>query len=379
MQLVKLKDVVMRVKDKVDKDSTNLEYYIGGEHIDSGELCITRKGKIEGSTIGPAFHMHFMPGDVLLMSRNPHLKKAGVVDFEGICSDVSYICRTKNDEILSQRYLPFIFQTDHFWQFVEENKKGGLPFFLNWSDFEKYEFPLPSIEKQHELADLLWAAQSTKLSYIELLKQTEELVKSQFVEMFSDIPRVEYRKLSEVCKIITDGTHQPPKFIDKGIPFLLVSNITGNVIAYDTPKYISQETYDVLMKRTPIEIGDILLSTVGSYGHPAIVKDNRPFSFQRHIAYLKPDASKIDSVYLHTAILSDDVQKQIDDLVLGVAQKTLNLSAIRGIHIPVPSIDRQQAFNLFVEQTDKSKFEIQKAIEAINVMMKSLIEQNYNY
>ena len=69
MQIVKLKDVVMRVKDKIDKDSTNLEYYIGGEHIDSGELCITRKGRIEGSTIGPAFHMHFMPGDVLLMSR----------------------------------------------------------------------------------------------------------------------------------------------------------------------------------------------------------------------------------------------------------------------------------------------------------------------
>ena len=102
MQIVKLKDVVMRVKDKIDKDSTNLEYYIGGEHIDSGELCITRKGRIEGSTIGPAFHMHFMPGDVLLMSRNPHLKKAGVVDFEGICSDVSYICRTKDEAILSQ-------------------------------------------------------------------------------------------------------------------------------------------------------------------------------------------------------------------------------------------------------------------------------------
>ena len=114
MQTVKLKDVVMRVKDKIDKDNTHLEYYIGGEHIDSGELCITKKGKLEGSTIGPAFHMHFMPGDVLLMSRNPHLKKAGVVDFEGICSDVSYICRTKDENILSQRYLPFIFQTDHF-------------------------------------------------------------------------------------------------------------------------------------------------------------------------------------------------------------------------------------------------------------------------
>ena len=188
------------------------------------------------------------------------------------------------------------------------------------------------------------------------------LFKSQFIEVFSDIPRDEYKKLSEVCKIITDGTHQPPKFVDKGIPFLLVSNITGNVITYDTPKYISQETYDVLMKRTPIEIGDILLSTVGSYGHPAIVKDDRPFSFQRHIAYLKPDECKIDSVYLHTAILSSDVQKQIDVLVLGVAQKTLNLSAIRGIKIPVPSIDRQKTFNMFVEQSDKSKFVVQIAI-----------------
>lgn len=68
MQKVKLKDVVMRVKDKIDKDSTDLEFYVGGEHIDSGELCITKKGRIEGSTIGPAFHMHFMPGDVLLIN-----------------------------------------------------------------------------------------------------------------------------------------------------------------------------------------------------------------------------------------------------------------------------------------------------------------------
>ena len=159
---------------------------------------------------------------------------------------------------------------------------------------------------------------------------------------------------------------------------MLVSNITGNVITYETPKYISQETYDALMKRTPIEIGDILLSTVGSYGHPAIVKENRPFSFQRHIAYLKPDASKIDSVFLHTAILSDDVQKQIDDLVLGVAQKTLNLSAIRGIQIPVPSIDRQQSFNLFVEQLDKSKFELRQGIANINNLMNSLMQQDFS-
>lgn len=186
MARYKLSDVVMRIKDKVDKDNTDLEFYIGGEHFDNGEICITKRGVIKESTIGPAFHMRFKPGDVLLMSRNPHLRKAGVVDFEGICSDVSYVCRTKNENILMQRFLPFIFQTDDFWKFAEENKGGSTNFFLNWSDFERYEFELPSIEKQRQLTEILWAAQNTKLAYLELLRQTDELVKSQFIEMFGD-------------------------------------------------------------------------------------------------------------------------------------------------------------------------------------------------
>ena len=125
MPKVKLKDVVMRVKEKVDKDNTDLEYYVGGEHIDGNEICVSRRGVIQGSTIGPAFHMAFKAGDVLLMSRNPHLRKASMADFDGICSDVSYICRTKDESVLLQSFLPFLMQTNDFWRFAEENKKGG--------------------------------------------------------------------------------------------------------------------------------------------------------------------------------------------------------------------------------------------------------------
>src|SRR5699024_3162621 len=101
--------------------------------------------------------------------------------------------------------------------------------------------------------------------------------------------------MAEICKVITDGTHQPPEFTNTGIPFLLVSNIVTNEICYDTEKFISEETYNELIKRTPIEVGDILLSTVGSYGHPAIVKIDSRFCFQRHIAYLKPKLDIVDS------------------------------------------------------------------------------------
>ena len=211
----------------------------------------------------------------------------------------------------------------------------------------------------------------------EQLSKLDQLVKSRFIEMFGNVPEAEHTTMPEVCSIITDGTHQPPKFVSSGIPFLFVSNIVTNKITYNAEKFISEETYKELMKRTPIEIGDILLSTVGSYGHPAVVETDRPFSFQRHIAYLKPKKDVINSIYLYGALLSADVQKQINERVKGIAQKTLNLSEIRKLHFPLPSVEVQNQFATFVEQTDKLKFEVKQALEKLEILKKSLMQKYF--
>lgn len=228
---------------------------------------------------------------------------------------------------------------------MEKNIRGVAVKGINIGYLRELKMPVCSRERQDELAMLYQQSDKSKFNSF----------KSQFIEMFKSIQRDEYKPLKEVCTLITDGTHNPPKFKDSGIPFILVSNITGNVVTYDTPKYISEDDYNVLMKRTPIEKGDVLLSTVGSYGNPAIVTEDRPFAFQRHIAHLKPNRELLTSEFLHAAILSSVVQEQIEVLVLGVAQKTLNLSAIKQIQIPVPTIEEQKLFVTFVEQSDKSK------------------------
>ena len=182
----------------------------------------------------------------------------------------------------------------------------------------------------------------------------DELIKARFVEMFGDCGNMV--SMNDLCLIITDGTHQPPKFQETGIPFILVSNLSNNTVTYNTEKYISDETYNELYKRMPIEQGDLLLSTVGSYGHPAVVTENIKFLFQRHIAYLKPRRELVNSFYLHGALLAPDGQRQIEEKVKGIAQKTLNLSDIRKIMIPLPKLEEQNAFADFVKQVDKSKF-----------------------
>ena len=203
----------------------------------------------------------------------------------------------------------------------------------------------------------------------------DDLVRSRFVELFGECRKRVF--LNDLCSIITDGTHQPPKFQSDGVPFIFVSNLARNIITYDTEKYISDETYLELYKRTPIEIGDVLLSTVGSYGHPAVVTEAKKFLFQRHIAYLKPKHDIVNSFFLHSALLSPDGQRQIKEKVKGIAQKTLNLSEIRKIEIPLPELQKQNEFADFVHQIDKSKLIVQKELDETQLLFDSLMQEYF--
>ena len=362
MPKVLLKDVVARIKDKVDKDNTDLKYYIGGEHFDSGEIQITKKGIIKESTIGPAFHMRFQPGDVLLMSRNPHLRKAGIVDFEGICSDVSYVCRTKDENVLMQRFIPFIFQTDHFWKFAEENKKGSTNFFLNWSDFEKYEFELPQIDEQKKLCEMMWAFEDTKSAYKDLLLQTDELVKSQFIEMFGDpienekgwrtIPLLQTGK----CK---NGMNYSSKDCGVEMHCLGVADFQDNAVIDDMSVLPM-----VSLKESPntdylLQNGDIVF--VRSNGNRALVgrsvvvyPGDEPVVYSGFCIRYRKEREELLTDYLLRFFKTDSVRAKMAGR--GANIQNLNQQILAALNIPIPPIEMQKEFSVFVKQSDKSKF-----------------------
>ena len=382
MARVKLKDVVMRVKDKVDKDNTELKFYVGGEHIDGNEICVTKKGIIEGSTIGPAFHMAFKAGDVLLMSRNPHLRKASMVDFDGICSDVSYVCRTKDEGVLLQSYLPFLLQSDDFWKFAEENKKGGLPFFLNWSDFEKYEFELPSIEKQRELSDLLWAMQRTKQAYQELLAKTDELVKSQFIEMFGD--PIKNDKNFPVHRFGDIATSRLGKMLDKkkqtGLypkPYLANANVQW--FKFDLESLNQMDFNEDDQVEFALEDGDLLVCEGGEVGRCAIWHEEmEDCYFQKAIHRVRCNKELVLPEYIaHLFYYHSQINGFSD--VVGSKATIAHLPGdkLKEMRIFIPPITLQKAFISITQQTDKSKFELKQNIENINSLMRSLMRQDF--
>ena len=152
----------------------------------------------------------------------------------------------------------------------------------------------------------------------------------------------EIRKLTECCESITDGDHLAPPKTDSGVPFITISNIDGyNQVDFSSTMYVPQQYFDSLADTRKPKQNDILYSVVGSFGVPVLIMNDKPFSFQRHIAILRPNDS-IDPRFLYYTMKSPMFYSQADAIALGAAQRTISLASLRGMEVKVPAIDMQR-------------------------------------
>lgn len=367
-------DLVSRVNTKEDRLNTDKIYYVGGEHIESNELLVHTKGMIEGSTIGPMFYFGFKAGDILFVTRNPHLRKAAMVEIDGICSEKTLVLATNDESILLQNYLAIVMQSDDFWEYCEDNKSGGVNYFINWSTLEEYEFDLPPIDEQKKIASRIWSAYRLKEAYKRLLSATDEMVKSQFIEQFGkDVTR---KELSSLCDTFIDGDWIESKDqSESGIRLIQTGNVGSGVFVdkEDKARYINEETFSRL-NCTAIESGDILISRLPDpVGRACIIPKGIGKAITAVDCSIIRTNKEILPEFLIGYTLTDDYQSQIKACLSGTTRLRISRSNLGKIKIPVPDLDDQQQFVVITQQADKSKFKLKKAIEAIDKVIKSLI------
>lgn len=377
MSKVKLGDIVCRIKDLVDKDNTDLIYYIGGEHFDNRSLTVTRKGIIKGSTIGPAFSTKFKAGDVLLMSRNPHLRKAGIVNFDGICSDVSYIIRTRDENVIMQKFIPILFQSDIFWEFAEKNKKGSTNFFLNWSDFERFEFDLPDIETQQKLCDELWAINNTIDSYKEMIRQSDDLIKAKFLEMFGDVKdnskNYPIVSLNEIAEYWNGLTYKPTNVVESnGTLVLRSSNIQNGELSFDDNVYVDCN----LKEKLYVQKNDILMcSRNGSsqlVGKVALIReDSKKMTFGAFMMIIRSQYYPYLKIYFEDSAF----RNQIFTGTATINQITGNM--LSNILLPKPDLKTVNAFDLVCQDIYNSKCNLIKSIQNLSLLYEKILAQYF--
>ncbi len=150
-------------------------------------------------------------------------------------------------------------------------------------------------------------------------------------------------QLETISQRVTDGTHQSPKFQESGVPFVVIGDVRGGFIDWDSvSKWVSEETYEDNTRRCRPEKDDILYTAVGSYGIALRVKDKKKFMFQRHIAHIKPIQGMLNLDYIVFVLNSPTTLSHAHKVARGVAQKTVTLGELSNFQIPIPPREEQE-------------------------------------
>lgn len=248
---------------------------------------------------------------------------------------------------------------------------------IYFKDYKKEKLNLPSISEQVNIANKLDLVQKIIDLKQQQIKNLDELIKFQFIEMFGN-EKYPKKTLSELTDKITDGSHNPPTGIAENEGYMMLSsqNIINNSINYDNVRYLKKEDFEKENRRTDLQKGDVLLTIVGTVGRTAIITEESNIVLQRSVAVIKPN-TEINSVYLVGALNSESVINQLNKGAKGVAQKGIYLNDLKKIIIKVPPIELQNQFANFVNQINKQKFILGKSLKETEELKKSLMNKYF--
>lgn len=357
---VKLSDVAEEYSVRIDNPSeSEFDFFIGSDCIGQYDFRIHKRSDASAIT---STQKGFSTGDYLLVRRSLYgsdfRERAPRADFDGVCSADIITIREK-EGIIANGFLIYVLYQKKLWDFIVSNSNGGLTRRIKWKQLAEYEFDLPSIEEQKIIAEKLWVAYRLKESYKKLLVATEEMVKSQFIEMFYN-EKYPLQKLKTHIDVIRGVSYKPVDIKEEtsdSISVILRSNnISNGQINFDDVVYVDNKrvtTEQVLSK------GDIVMcGSNGSkklVGKAAMINTIPSYrtSFGAFCLGIRCKESILPeylSVYFQTPKYREVIE------FLGSGSNILNIKPehIYNLEIPIPSLEDQKHFVTIAKQADKS-------------------------
>ena len=309
-------------------------------------------------------------GDMYIISDEP----------QGWDINESVFAFTVDTDLIRQKYFYYLFKNKDTIEYLSKNSSGSTFKSIKMNQLKKMVFELPSLDEQDQIVEKLDLATNLIEKRQNELVRLDELIKARFVEMFGDLKLNrkgwEIISFDEMSELITDGEHATPRRTASGIYLLSARNVLNHSIQLNDVDYIDQEEYGRISKRIIPREGDILISCSGSVGRCCCVPAGLKFQMVRSIALIRFKDNVLPK-FAEYMITSDFVQEQIDASKTASSQANLFQGKIAKLKGIVPPIGMQKDFVEFVEQVDKSKVEVQKALEKTQLLFDSLMQEYF--
>ena len=290
------------------------------------------------------------------------------------------IIRIANEQV----YLPYIrliLTSPIVIEQFEKKKQGVAQLNLSLKDINEISIPLPSKEKQIELAELfdkidgVIAKRKTEISAL------DDLIKARFVELFGDPVHNPYGWNKTELKELADLKIGPfgsllhkEDYIEGGHALVNPSHIVDGRIIIDSKLTVSEDKYEKL-SAYHLKVGDVVMGRRGEMGRCAVVEDEGLLCGTGSLL-IRPKG-KVTADYIQKIISYPTFKKNIEDMAVGQTMPNLNVPIVSGFRIITPPIEVQNSYHDFVDQVNKSKVAVQKALDETQILFDSLMQKYF--
>lgn len=366
-------EFAQNISERVEPSQTDMDVYVGLEHIDPDTLHLSRHGHpsdVEGTKL------RFYKGDIIFGRRRAYQRKTALATTDGICSAHAMVLRAKED-VVDPSFFPFLFHSKQFIDMAITISVGGLSPTINWKDISKQEFLLPPKSEQKRLAELLWAADEI----IEKEKKELEIAKTLFNFQKNQIiwdVQFPLGELNNVTKIgLKDGDWIESKDqSESGFRLIQLADIGDGEFINKSKRFISENTFkklhcfevlpnDILLARMPDPIGRSCIM-------PQM--DGRCITAV-DVCVIRVDEIKFNTKFINYMINTTPFRKMVIEQSSGTTRQRISRKNLEKMLVPQPSKSIQESIVATINKIEQSIFSIRTQVEISQQLKQELINK----
>ena len=376
-----------QITERVDPAETDVERYVGLEHLDPDSLRIRRwgaPGEVESTKL------RYQPGDIIFGKRRAYQRKVAVADTEGICSAHAMVLRARPDAVLAE-FLPFFMQSDFFMERALSISVGSLSPTINWKSLAKQEFLLPPIQEQARLVEALTAAVSVQTELyasFDALRAVNASTLEHSMRGFGFKGRTRHNRvgpfhdkwpLLPLGELLTSAQYGLSEEAgpEGQYPMIRMMNLEHGKVVENDLKFIDLNKGE--FQRYQLNAGDILFNRTNSYelvGRSGVYGLKGEHVFASYLVRLKTKPDRLHPEYMCAFLNAPIGRRQVMSFATrGVSQTNVNASNLKRILVPLPPLDVQRKMVEVIRANRSASECISNRIAALGRMISQVISQ----
>jgi len=354
------------------------------DQVESESGAILSRRQVKAGDV-PASTVAFDDTHVLYSKLRPNLNKVVLPSAAGYCT--SELLPLKPDpHRLDRGYLAHYLRSTAFVAWAVSRTDGAKMPRVKMDALREHRIPVPELATQRRIAGILDKADAVRRPRQTLLKDSDELIRSAFLQLLEGLPD-ERVSIEELLPATPNAIRTGPfgsqllhaEFTDSGIPVLGIDNVVTNRFRWAERRYVSAEKYQEL-RRYRVFPGDVMVTIMGTTGRVCIAPNDLPECIStKHLCTISPDRERLLPEFLWASLLWDPVVRaQAAREGKGAIMEGWNMGIVRGLLINLPTISQQQAFATFVRKAEMLRIKYVTAELQANELFSSLVHRAFS-